>query len=259
MRQNSSKGLSTRDGELVSIIMPARNAALFLEIAVHSIQSQSFSSWELLIVNDASTDATLQIANNLHEQDRRIHVLDQKESRGIAKARNCALEKARGKYIAFLDSDDIWLPDKLERQISFMEMNNVVVSYSAYERIDEKGRKLGTVIPPDEIDYKKLLKSNFIANLTGVYNVEVLGKQFFSEVGHEDYVAWLALVKKAKTAKLVDAVLGQYRVYSGSISSNKFKMLGWQWRVYRDSQSLGFFYSCWLMLCYAYYAINKRI
>lgn len=239
--------------------MPAYNAALFLEIAVQSVQQQTYCHWELLIVNDASSDNTLQIAKSLQVLDERIQVVDQPTNQGVARARNEALERAKGKYIAFLDSDDIWQPDKLERQISFMEANKVLVSYSAYQRIDEDGKMLGTVVPPPEIDYKSLLKSNFIGNLTGVYNAEVLGKQFFSDFKHEDYVAWLALVKKAGQAKSANAMLGQYRVYGGSTSSNKIKTLAWQWRIYRQAESMNFFHSCWLMLCYGYYALIKRI
>lgn len=239
--------------------MPAYNAASFLEIAVKSIRAQTYTNWELLIVNDASKDATLKIAETLKAQDERIQVFDQLENQGVAKTRNTALQEAKGKYIAFLDSDDVWYPQKLEKQVYFMENEDVLVCYSPYQRINENGKELATVIPPKEIDYNSLLKSNFIGNLTGIYNAEILGKQFFSDYKHEDYVAWLALVKNSGKAKSVGEVLGQYRVYAGTTSSNKIKMLLWQWRIYRSSQSLGFLQSSWLMLCYGYYALNKRI
>lgn len=239
--------------------MPAYNAELFLEIAVKSVKVQSYINWELIIVNDASKDNTLEISRQLETQDARIQVCNMDENQGVAKARNLALEKAKGKYIAFLDSDDIWQADKLERQVNFMEKNKVLVCYSAYQRINEHGTKLGKVTPPLAIDYKKLLKSNFIGNLTGIYNADILGKQFFADFKHEDYVAWLALLKKSGRAESVNDVLGQYRVYAGTTSSNKFKTMIWQWKIYRYSQSLGFFYSCWLMACYCWYALNKRV
>ena len=239
--------------------MPAYNAALFLEGAVNSVEGQTYSNWELLIVNDASNDETLRIANRIQNGDSRILVFDQEQNQGVAAARNVALKAAKGKYIAFLDSDDVWSEHKLEKQVGFMEGSGVLVCYAAYTRIDEHGRQLGTVRPPAIINYKALLKSNFVGNLTGIYNAEALGKQFFSEFKHEDYVAWLALVKKAGRAESVNLVLGLYRVYAGSTSSNKIKTLMWQWRIYRRSQGLSFIESCWLMLCYGYYALHKRI
>lgn len=239
--------------------MPAFNAELFLEIAVQSVREQTYTNWELLIVNDSSKDNTLQIAQGFQAQDKRIQVLNQLENQGVAKTRNTALKEAQGKYIAFLDSDDVWHPEKLEKQVCFMEKESVLICYSSYQRINEDGKELGIVTPPKEINYTSLLKSNFIGNLTGIYNTEALGKQFFSNYKHEDYVAWLALVKISGSAKSIDEVLGQYRVYAGTTSSNKLKMLTWQWRIYRSSQSLSFIQSSWLMMCYGYYALSKRM
>jgi teichuronic acid biosynthesis glycosyltransferase TuaG len=245
--------------KLVSIVMPAYNAEPYLAAAIESVISQTYPAWELLIVNDASTDETPAIAERFQRLDERIKVFTQSENTGVAKARNSALEQAKGKYIAFLDSDDLWVPNKLEKQIAFMLANQVIISYGAYQRIDERGNNLGTVWPLKELDYATLLKSNFIGNLTGVYDAEMLGKECFGDFRHEDYVAWLALVKRAGKAMSVDEVLGSYRVYTGSASSNKLKAALWQWRIYRQSQLLGIPQSCWLMLHYFYHAIHKRV
>ena len=218
-------------GPLVSVVMPAYNASRFITEAVNSVLAQSYQNWELLIVNDASPDNTLEIARNLADQDSRIHVIDQPQNGGVAKARNTALEIAKGKYIAFLDSDDIWSADKLDLQVSLMESEGVTVCYGAYTRIDEDGNKLGDVKPPESVDYQSLLKSNFIGNLTGIYNAETLGKELLTDFRHEDYVAWLSLLKRAGKAKAAKGVLGQYRVYSNSLSSNKVKTLSWQWKM----------------------------
>lgn len=255
---NNAGDFSIDCSDLVSIIMPAFNAGRFMEVAVDSVRAQSYSNWELLIANDASTDSTLEIASCLAASDSRIRVLNQVENRGVAAARNLALGEATGKYVAFLDSDDVWNSDKLTRQIEFMNKNEVLVCYSAYQRMDESGVELGKVVPPVRIEYTDLLKSNFIGNLTGVYNAEVLGKQYFLNTKHEDYVAWLNLVKKARSAQSTNSILAHYRVHSASISSNKIETIAWQWRIYRSSQSLGILYSCCLMLCYFYYAIKKR-
>lgn len=245
--------------DLVSIVMPAYNASRYLEAAVESVFAQTYRNWELLIVNDASGDNTLELAQSLRARDTRVSVFTQDRNRGVAAARNRALENASGKYIAFLDSDDLWVPDKIEQQIEYMERTGVLVSYGDYVRIDEQDKRLGLVRPPGTVDYAHLLKSNFIGNLTGMYNAETLGKQVFSSFKHEDYVAWLALVKKAGQAGSVGRMLGYYRVYSGSTSSNKLKTASWQWKIYRHSEALGLLRSICLLAFYAYYALSKRV
>lgn len=255
LKQNSS----VRTSALVSIIMPAYNASKYIDGAVNSAIGQSYHNWELLIVDDASADNTVAIVQELASKDSRIILLRQPQNQGVAKARNLALSNARGKYIAFLDSDDLWMLDKLEKQIRFMEEENVLICCSNYLRIDENGNVIGSVQPPSKFTYSALLKSNFIGNLTGIYNAEVLGKQYFSEFKHEDYVAWLSLIKKAGSARCIAHTLASYRVYSNSISANKIKTISWQWRIYRAAESLGLVQSCWLMICYGYHALLKRM
>ncbi|PCJ27279.1 MAG: glycosyl transferase [SAR86 cluster bacterium] len=239
--------------------MPAYNASQYLLRSANSAFEQTYSNWELLIVDDASTDNTLLIAEQLAARDSRVTVLRQINNQGVAQARNLALDSAQGKYIAFLDSDDLWHPEKLQKQVQFMESSDTLICYAAYQRIDENGEKMGQVWPPTQLSYHTLLKSNFIGNLTGIYNADSLGKQYFTKLKHEDYVAWLALVKKAGLARSINEILGSYRVYAGSTSSNKLKTIAWQWRIYRIGESLGLIRSCWLMFCYAYHAIYKRL
>ena len=244
---------------LVSIIMPSYNAAHYISKSIESVLAQSYENWELLIVNDASTDKTLQIANSFRLVNARIHVFDLSENMGVSGARNEALKEAKGKYIAFLDSDDLWLPKKLEKQIDFMTRQGVSVCYSWYERMDESGYVLGLVKPPPFVTYDDLLKSNFIGNLTGIYDAEQLGKQYLTDFRHEDYVAWLELVKKAGKAAGLQESTARYRVYSGSISSNKLQVMSWQWRIYRENQAIGFTRSCALMMHYFLHALSKRL
>ncbi len=243
---------------LVSVIMPAYNASRYLEQAARSVFNQTYSNWELLITDDASLDNTLEIARQLEAADPRVVVLAKDKNSGVADSRNVALERARGKFIAFLDSDDLWLPEKLSKQVAYMESNKVRICYSAYQRIDEASRVIGTVTPPARVDYGLMLKSNFIGNLTGIYNAQALGKQFFPEIGHEDYVAWLMLVKKSGEARSINETLALYRVYGGSISGNKLKAAQWQWKIYRQHLALGPLQSSHLMLSYFRYALGKR-
>lgn len=244
---------------LVSVVMPAYNAERHLPTAIKSLLAQSYQEWELLLVNDASRDGTLEVARSFELHDGRIKVIDSAVNRGVSATRNAALERAEGKYIAFLDSDDVWHPQKLEKQIPFMEKENVLISYGWYQRIDEHGKRLGEVRAPARIGYEELLKSNFIGNLTGVYNAQALGKEYFTDYRHEDYVAWLSLIRRAGEARGIPELLGMYRVYAGSLSSNKLRTLGWQWRIYREHQSLSFLQACRYMLSYGNHALYKRL
>ena len=252
-------GPSMSKPRTVSVIMPAYNAQRYLTSAIASVQTQTYPHWELIVIDDASRDTTLELARELAAADSRIRVLNQPVNKGVAEARNLGLDHATGELIAFLDSDDLWFPEKLSRQIGFMTGSGALVSYTAYQRMDESGRVMGVVRPPVKLTYAKLLRSNFIGNLTGVYDAKTLGKQYLTEFKHEDYVAWLSLVKKAGVALGMNEVLASYRVYSGSTSSNKLKTSAWQWRIYRESQGLGRWYSAWLMACYAGHAMTKRL
>ncbi len=238
--------------------MPAYNAATYLPAAIQSVLDQSYDKWELVVVDDASTDASLQVALEFAEKDSRIRVFPQTENGGVTAARNKALEMAGGDYIAFLDADDLWDPEKLSKQVDYMTTNNSLICYCAYRRINEEGKIVGRVRPPVSVTYSDMLKSNFIGNLTGIYNAKILGKQYLEHFGHEDYVAWLALIKVAGEAFSVNEELASYRVYRGSTSSNKLRTISWQWRIYRESQALGWIKSAWLIACYGVYAILKR-
>jgi glycosyltransferase involved in cell wall biosynthesis len=177
---------------------------------------------------------------------------------GPAKARNRAIEEAKGKYIAFLDSDDIWFPEKLEKQIEFMNTNGLAVTYSAYETMNEDSQYINTRKIQTTITYKDMLKSNHIGNLTGIYDVDYFGKVYMKEYGHEDYILWLELLKQIESTKGIAEPLAKYRIVSKSISSNKLKVLKWQWHIYRDIEKLGILQSAYTMIWYIFYALKKR-
>ena len=243
---------------LVSIIMPAYNAERFIQQAIESVAAQTYPNWELLIVNDCSKDQTKAIVESLMPEYPQIRFFDQPSNQGVAAARNRAIIEAYGEYIAYLDSDDAWRPNKLERQLQSMQEQNASVCYTAYQRIDADNKPLNQVSVPTKIHYDDLLKSNFIGNLTGIYNAKHLDKCFLKPMKHEDYVAWLSLVKKAGHAIGINEILADYRVYGESTSANKFKTIAWQWKIYRQSENLGLIKSIYYMLNYAYFAVKKR-
>ena len=243
---------------LVSIITPSYNSEKYIIETIESVLAQTYKNWEVIIVDDLSTDDSLQIIEQYAQKDRRIKVIRSKQNRGPAKARNRAIEEAKGKYIAFLDSDDVWFPDKLEKQITFMQENNLVLTYSAYETMDENSKYINTRNIQTTITYKDMLKSNHIGNLTGIYDTEFFGKVTMQEYGHEYYILWLELLKQIESTKGIPEPLAKYRITSNSISSNKLKVLKWQWHIYRDIEKLGIFQSAYTMMWYVFYALKKR-
>lgn len=244
----------------VSIIMPAYNSQNTLDEAVKSVLNQTIDDWELLIIVDAATDLTEQMARSWAKKDARIKVFVNQRNQGVAKSRNVGLEQAKGDYLAFLDSDDRWLPGKLKQQLEFMEEMNVQVSYGAYRRFADH-ELLNVVNPPAQVSYRQLLMGNVIGNLTGMVSRELVKDLRFLPQGHEDYIFWLQVVRRSKFAHLVpsDGPIAEYRVQKTSLSSNKTKNLLWQWRIYRGNIGLSFFYSCFYMGCYIFLAIQKRI
>lgn len=248
------------ESPLVSIVMPAYNAASTIEQSIQSVLNQTWQQWELLIVADAPTDNTVAIAQKWSAQDTRITVLPNASNMGVAASRNRALQHAQGAYIAFLDSDDLWLPNKLETQIAFMQQEDVGLSYSTYLRFNEKG-PINVVIPPAQVDYDTLLKSNVIPNLTSMVRSDLLADLSFKRIGHEDFLFWLSVLKRTRHAYRVphEGPLAHYRVHEQSLSSNKSRNLKWQWHIYRHELGLPPWRSAYFMGNYAIRALLKRI
>lgn len=244
---------------LVSVIMPAYNAAATLQGAVISVLSQSHEAWELIIVNDGSRDGTASIMDDLADADARIRVIHAQRNAGVAAARNAGIAAARGSHIAFLDSDDSWHPAKLRRQLQHMADTGSAICYAAYDRMAEDGRLLSHVRPPARVGYAQMLRSNHIGNLTGIYDRR-LGDIDFRKVGHEDYVFWLEMVRRAGVATCVPSseALAYYLVRNGSVSADKWRAAQWQWRIYRDVAKLDVLSSTRHMCQYAWLAMRKR-
>ena len=246
---------------LVSIIMPMHNSGMFVSQAVESVIAQTYSNWELLVVDDASTDNSIDVVMSYVERDSRIHLLINDNHVGMPYApRNYGIGHAKGDYIAFLDSDDMWLPNKLSEQLPLFDERRVAVVFSNYEKMDEAGNREGRCVrTPRIVNYSKLLYSNVIGNLTGIFDVKKVGKVYFQSIHHEDYAFWLSVLKKGYVARSTQSVLALYRVREESVSSRKLTVASWQWSIYRDIEHIGFFRSSCYFLVYAYKAFQKML
>lgn len=238
---------------LVSIITPLYNSEKYIAETIESVLAQTYSNWEMIIVDDCSKDNGVEIVEKYQEKDKRIKLYKNKENKGGAGTRNVAIEKANGKYIAFLDSDDLWKKEKLEKQISFMESLDCSFSYTKYERISEKGKKLNLISKiPKTLNYKELLKVNPIGCLTAVYDTEKLGKIYLPEIKiGQDFALWLEVMKKAKEARGLEENLAEYRYREMSLSKNKKKKIICMWEIYRKYNNQSIFKS----IIYIFYNI----
>ena len=220
---------------VVSVIMPAYNAADFITESIRSVQQQTYSRWELLVIDDASTDETSEVVEGLAKSDDRIklHVLPNNQGAGFA--RNIGIKAATGDYISFLDADDLWKPHKLETQLVVMKEEDEKVCFSSYELIDESSQSLGKYIKALKfLTFDKLKKANYVGNLTGIYNASELGKIYCPLIRkRQDWGLWLLAVKNAGGGRGIQEPLAIYRERRGSISGNKIEMLKYNYRVYR--------------------------
>ncbi len=249
-----------RPEPLVSIVTPAWRAARFLPATIASVEAQSCGDWELLIVDDASPDETAALAAAAGARDPRIRLLRQPENGGPAAARNRALAAARGRFVAFLDADDLWLPQKLERQLAFMRAQGAAVSFTAFRRIDESGQRVGRLIHvPARLGYRQLLKNTAIANLTAMVDRQATGPFAMTDKGYDDFILWLGLLRRGFDAYGLDEDLARYRVVGGSVSSRPRRSAGWVWRAYREEAGLGPVAAAWCLAHYAARAAWKRL
>ena len=246
---------------LISIIMPMHNSAVFVGEAIESVLAQSYSEWELIIVDDESTDASVSIVEAYAQKDSRIRLFrNPKPIKMPSAPRNMGLSMAKGRYIAFLDSDDMWLPEKLTQQIPLMQNPQVAIVYSNYEKMTESGKKTGRVIKaPRQADYKKLLRGNVIGNLTGIYDKEKAGIVPFLNIHHEDYAMWLSILKRGFIAQNTGTVAARYRLSSSSVSTNKYRVLSWQWNIYRNIEHISIMKSTIYFVSYAFKAFLKTL
>lgn len=238
-----------KNEDLVSIIMPAYNCEDLIGITLNSVIAQTYQNWEVIIVDDCSTDKTFEVVNTYMTKDTRIkyHKLD--SNSGAAVARNKAVDLASGKFIAFLDSDDIWVSEKLDKQINFMKKNNYNFTCTDYSKIDENGDSLNRIIKARlKSDYDGILKT-CPGNSTVIYNAGKLGKFKIPNIKkRNDYVMWLQVIKQEKFLYGLQETLGSHRIRSEGISSNKTSLVNYHWKVYREIEKLSVVKSSYLVI-----------
>ncbi len=237
----------------VSVIMPCHNGEKYLSDAISSVLNQTFTDWELLVVDDNSTDSSAKIIEDFCARDSRIKLLRTGKSTGLpATPRNVGIQNAKGRFIAFLDSDDLWIPTKLAHQLPLFETKNVAVVFSYYAKMNADGNYGGSsVSSPVFVSYGYMLNGNCIGNLTGMYDTEKCGKVFQKEIHHEDYVMWLEILKKGFYALNTNTVEAVYRENKSSVSGSKLKIFKWQWNILRCELNIPFFRAARYFIRYA--------
>ena len=238
----------------VTILMPAYNVQPFIKAAIRSVQLQSFQDWELIIINDGSSDRTKEIVDTEAQDDPRIHSLSLKQNAGPAVARNHGLKHAKGRYIAFLDADDQWLPQKLEVQIAFMRAQNMAFSYTGFWR--KKAHHSYIVDVPATTTRAELLRGNIIGCLTAIYDRAQLGDMPMPLLKRrQDYALWLDILQRIPKAYGLQEPLATYTEHRGSLSSNRWAATFATWQLYRNHVGL----SVWQSLRCLHSHLSKRL
>lgn len=224
-----------KTNHLVSIVMPTYNCEQFIEDSIKSIQAQTYRNWELLITDDCSSDDTIRIVESYACTDSRINVLSMNENKGAGVARNKSIERAKGRFLAFCDSDDRWCPDKLERQVRFMLDNDVSLCCSAYYICDENSTIIGFVGVPKKISYRRICSDNIMGFLTCIYDVDKVGKVLMPTIRkRQDWAYLIMLMKRCRYAYPINEPLAIYRIRKGSLSQRKYNLVKYNVRVYKE-------------------------
>ncbi len=216
------------DNPLVSIITPLFNSEMFVKLTIESVLNQSYSNWEMIIVDDCSIDDSIKIVESFKKNDPRIVLIESKTNSGPGVSRNMAIDYAKGEIIAFLDSDDIWHPNKLELHVSFMLENNAAFSHTSYGFIDEEGKSINQTfhVSSQPVDYLSALKRTEISCLTAMYNVKLIGKHYMPDLRRkQDYALWLSILKQGNKSIPFDKELAYYRQRKGSVTNKKYKLI----------------------------------
>lgn len=252
--------MNRKEQPLISVITPTYNAEDYIEETIVSVQKQTYQHWEMIIVDDCSTDETLKIIERLAKNDSRIKVYAQNENQGAGHTRNKALRVSSGRFIAFLDSDDQWREEKLEKQLRFMLDNHYAFTYTGYDRLQLNDQGLSEIKPvnvPRQTTYQKLLKKNVIGCLTVMIDRDQTGPiQMLDIRRRQDYALWLELTRLGFEAHGLTDSLALYRVRVDSISSNKLVVAKQNWRIYREVEKLSLPVAIWY---FGHYAILKTL
>jgi teichuronic acid biosynthesis glycosyltransferase TuaG len=251
---------SAVDTDLVSVVMPARNALPYIEESIRSVQAQTWEQWELICVDDGSTDGTGELVARLAAEDPRIRPVRREAPGGPGPARNTAIALARGRWLAFLDSDDLWAPEKLALQLAFMRERGAALSCHGYRMIDVAGHAVGfEARARATLTYRELLSNTAVGALTVMVDrTRVGGLSMPALRQHEDLVLWYALLRRGWTFEGLPQTLAAYRIVPNSASRNKLRSAAHMWTVYRDYEHLGLFAAAAAFVQYAWNAAWKH-
>ncbi|AEV34265.1 glycosyl transferase [Owenweeksia hongkongensis DSM 17368] len=243
----------------VSIVCAAYNCAGYLPKTIESVINQAYPDWELLIVNDCSTDNTAEVTESYAQADDRIKLLNNIKNVGPAKTRNNGIEAAQGKYLAFLDGDDFWEPDFISTSRDYLKRTGEVFCFSSYYRVDEDLNPLyDPFIVPEKVNYESILRTCPISCLTAFIDIEQIGKYYMPNIEkRQDYGLWLNILKDVNFAYGIEKPLATYRIRKGSVSRNKWKAMYYVWKVYRDVEKINLFKSMYLLVVYALNGMKK--
>ena len=250
--------------DLISVITPSYNVEKYISHAIESVLNQSYKKWELIIVDDNSSDDTVKIIQKYLKIDKRIKLIQLEKNMGAGYCRNLAIKNAIGQFHSFLDSDDLWHEKKLEVQVNFMISNNIAFSFMSYDFINERGEKLNIepIVVKEKVSYLDMIKTNSIGCLTAMYDLKLLdnSKIYMSEIRlRQDLSLWLKILKKIDYAYPIDNIQSSYRIRKKSISSNKIKVIYYQWKLYRKVEDMSFIKSLYFLVFYIYYGLLKYI
>jgi len=225
-----------KETPLISVITPVFNSVNFIVEAINSVRNQSYLNWEMVITDDHSDDKTVEIIERLMIEDSRIKLFKLDVNLGAGVARNTSILNSKGDFIAFLDSDDQWLPTKLEEQVKFMIKNKYTFSFTSYLPMKENGTETNrVVISREKVSMRDMRMTNYIGCSTAMYNVEVIGKKYMPEIRkRQDYGLWIDLISETGFAYGLKEALTKYRVRENSVSSNKVLLIKWMWNFYRE-------------------------
>lgn len=247
----------------ISIITPVYNCEKLIGNTIETVINQTYTNWEMLLVDDCSTDNSEKIIEEYIRKDNRIKYFKLEQNSGAAVARNYALEKSEGRFIAYLDSDDLWKPEKLEKQVDFMLKHNYAFSCTDYEKIDEQGNSLNKIVKiPQKVDYNLFLRNTIIQTVGVMVDTNITGKELLVMPNirrRQDAATWCQLLKNGFDCYEVPENLSYYRVVSKSLSSNKFKAVKMNWYWYRKIEKLSLWKTCYCFIGYAFNAVKKRI
>lgn len=247
----------------VTVVTPSYNSEKYIRKTIESVQAQTYQNWEMIIVDDCSTDKTVEIVKNIAEVDPRVKLLQQNKNSGAGAARTRSMQNATGRFIAYLDADDIWKPKKLEKQVQFMKERDCGFSCTSYEVINDEGKPLNKYVHMlPKVDYVGFLTNNLLQTVGIMVDIDIVDKRFLVMPDirrRQDAATWLQVLKAGYDCYGLDVILAEYRRTSGSLSSNKIKAIRGIWKLYRDIEHLSLSFSCYCFIRYAILAVWKRM